>query len=154
MRRLRTVMIELGMWRSGRMGGASGSITLGNGKSRERRGESWCRGGKGASFGDQKAVCGNTEGGMVVEASPPAPFIVAETEFLLQLLVVALDPPSQLGDIDQTLKADLLGQCGKPIFGRLGFALRPLDQQPLFGARLAQLGIAMRRPHALPGEAR
>ena len=71
---------------------------------------------------------------MVVETAPPAPFIIAEAEFLLQLLVVALDPPSQLGEIDQTLKADLLGQCGKPIFGRLGFALRPLDQQPLFGA--------------------
>ena len=71
---------------------------------------------------------------MVVEAAPPAPFIIAEAEFLLELLVVALDPPSQLGDIDQTLKADLPGQCGKPIFGRLGFALRPLDQQPLFGS--------------------
>ena len=91
---------------------------------------------------------------MVVETAPPAPFIIAEAEFLLELLVVALDPPSQLGEVDQTLKADLLGQCGKPIFGRLGFALRPLDQQPLFGARLAPLGIAMRRPHALPGEAR
>ena len=90
---------------------------------------------------------------MVVETAPPAPFIIAEAEFLLELLVVALDPPSQLGEVDQTLKADLLGQCGKPIFGRLGFALRPLDQQPLFGARLAPLGIAMRRPHALPGGA-
>ena len=86
---------------------------------------------------------------MVVEAAPPAPFVIAEAEFLLQLLVIALDPPSQLGEIDQTLKADLLGQRGKPILGRLGFTFRPLDQQPLFGARLAQLNIAMRWPHAL-----
>jgi hypothetical protein len=89
----------------------------------------------------------------MVEASPPAPFIIAEAELLLQLLVVARDPPSQLGNIDQTVKADLLGQCGKPILGRPGVALRPLDQQPLFGTRRAQLGIAMRRPHALPGAA-
>src|SRR5262245_21907717 len=39
MRRLRTVAIELGMCRSGRIGGASGSVTLGNGRSRELRGE-------------------------------------------------------------------------------------------------------------------
>jgi hypothetical protein len=29
---------------------------------------------------------------MVVEAVPPAPFITAEAELLLQLLVIALDP--------------------------------------------------------------
>src|ERR1700747_25638 len=103
-RRLRTVMIELGMCRSGRIGGASGSRTLGNDRSRQLRGETLCGGGKGASFGDQKTVCGNTEGSMVVETAPPAPFIIAEAEFLLQLLVVALDPPSQLGEIDQTSK--------------------------------------------------
>ena len=39
-------------------------VTVGNGRSRERRGEMWSRGGDGASFGDQKAVGGNTEGGM------------------------------------------------------------------------------------------
>src|SRR5215469_969007 len=69
---------------------------------------------------------------MVMETAPPAPLIIAEAEFLLQLLIVALDAPAQLDEIDQTLKADLLGQCGKPIFGRLGFVFRPLDQQPLW----------------------
>jgi hypothetical protein len=39
MSRLRTVAIELGMCRSGRIGGASGSATLGNGRQGERRGE-------------------------------------------------------------------------------------------------------------------
>ena len=32
------VAIELGTWRSGRNGGAAGSITVGNGKLRELRG--------------------------------------------------------------------------------------------------------------------
>src|SRR5580693_9612435 len=82
MRRLRIVAIELGMCRSGRIGGASGSVTVGNGRSRERRGEMWSRGGDGAWFGDQKAVGGNTESGMVVEAAPPAPFIITKPEFL------------------------------------------------------------------------
>src|SRR5580700_11314205 len=101
---------SLGMCRSGRIGGASGSVTVGNGRSRERRGEMWSRGGDGASFGDQKAVGGNTESGMVVEAAPPAPFIITKPELLLQLLIIALDPPSQLCDINQTFEGDILWQ--------------------------------------------
>src|ERR1700731_1317521 len=154
MRRLRIVAIELGMGRSGRIGGASGAVTVGNGRSRERRGEMWSRGGDGASFGDQKAVGGNTESGMVVEAAPPAPFIIPKPEFLLQLLIIALDPPSQLCDINQTFEGDILWQSGKPILGRLGFFWRPLHQQPLFGARVGQEGIAMCRAHPLPRKAR
>ena len=34
----RMVAIEFGIWRSGRKGGASGSMTVGNGKFREERG--------------------------------------------------------------------------------------------------------------------
>jgi len=34
----RIVAIEFGMWRSGRKGGSSGSVTFGNGKLREERG--------------------------------------------------------------------------------------------------------------------
>jgi len=91
---------------------------------------------------------------MVVKAAPPAPFVIAKAELLLQLLIIALDPPSQLCKINQILEADILWQSDQPILGRLGFSFRPLDQQPFFGARLAQLGIAMRRPHPLPGKAR
>ena len=40
---------------------------------------------------------------MVMETAPPAPLIIAEAEFLLQLLIVALDAPAQLDEIDQTL---------------------------------------------------
>ena len=36
--RRRVVATEFGMWRSGRNGGASGSVTVGNGKFREQRG--------------------------------------------------------------------------------------------------------------------
>ena len=71
-----------------------------------------------------------------MEAAPAASFVMAEAEFLLQLLVVALDAPAQLGEIDQTLKADVLGQRGEPVLGRLGFSFGPLDQQPFLGARL------------------
>jgi hypothetical protein len=83
------------MCRSGRIGGTSGSTAVGNIKSRERRGETWLRG-EGAAFGDQQAIRGNTEAGMVVEAVPSAPVIIAEAELLLQLLVIALDPLSRV----------------------------------------------------------
>ena len=72
---------------------------------------------------------------MVVEAAPAAPFIITKAEFLLELLIIALDPPAQLGRIDQPIKGDILWQGGKPILGRLGFVFRPLNQQPLLGAR-------------------
>jgi len=71
---------------------------------------------------------------MMMETAPPAPFIITKAEFLLELLIIALDPPPQLCQINQTVERDILGQSGKPIFGRFGFVLRPLDQQPLFGA--------------------
>src|ERR1700758_1405467 len=137
MSRLRTVVIELGMCRSGRIGGASGSVTIGNGRSREWRGETWSRGGDGASFGDQEAIGGDAQCGVMVEAAPPAPFIIAEAEFLLELLIIALDPPSQLCQIAQTIEGGLFGQGGKPILGRLGFVFRPLDQKPFFSTQLA-----------------
>ena len=44
MRRRRRVAIEFGMWRSGRIGGASGSVTFGNGRFREDRGGPVLRG--------------------------------------------------------------------------------------------------------------
>src|SRR5438445_12887388 len=80
----------------------------------------------------------------MVEAAPPAPFIITEAEFLFELLIIALDPPPQFRRGDQTIESDILGQGGKPIFGRLGFVLRALDQKPLFSAQLAQHVIAMR----------
>ena len=54
---------------------------------------------------------------------------------------------------NQPIEGDVLGQGGKPIFGRLGFVFRPLNQQPLLGARLVQLGVTMRGPHPLAGKA-
>jgi hypothetical protein len=79
--------------------------------------------GERAAFGDQEAEGGDTECGVVVEAAPPTPFLIAKTKLLLEFLIIALDPPAW-----------------KAIFGRLGLALRPLDQQPLLGG--ARLGSA------------
>ncbi len=72
-------------------------------------------------------VGGDAECGVMVEAAPPAPFIITKAEFLFELLIIALDPPPQFCQVDQAIEGDILGQGGKPILGRLGFVFRPLD---------------------------
>lgn len=44
---------------------------------------------------------GDTEAGVVLEAPPPSVFVVAQSQFLLEFLIVSLDPPTQLGGVDQ-----------------------------------------------------
>ena len=36
-----------------------------------------------------------------MEAAPSAALVVAKTEFLLEVLIIALDAPAQLGEADQ-----------------------------------------------------
>src|SRR4051812_36030233 len=88
----RMVAIEFGTCRSGRIGGASGSITRGKGNRRELRGGRR-RGGNPGPFGDQEAIGGDAQTGMVVEAAPAAALEVPEPKLLLEVLVVALDAP-------------------------------------------------------------
>src|SRR5271166_986099 len=54
----------------------------------------------------------------MVEAAPPAPFIITKAEFLLELLIIALDAPPQLCQVDQTIEGDILRQGGEPILDR------------------------------------
>ena len=82
---------------------------------------------------------------MVVEAAPASPFIMAEADLLLELLVVALDPPSELGLIDEVSELGVFRQGGEPVFGRLGLILRPFDQEPFLGSRCGVPVVAMGR---------
>src|SRR5687767_15634732 len=85
-----------------------------------------------------------------MEPAPAAPLIVPQSEFLLELLVVALDAPPKLGEFDQAHEADLFRQGREPVLGGLLLAFRPLDQEPLLWARFAQPVVAMcnSHPHA------
>src|SRR5258707_697155 len=69
----------------------------------------------------------------MMKATPAASFIVPEPDFLLELLIIALDAPAQLGGIDQIAECDAARQSREPVLGRLLLALGPLDQQPFFG---------------------
>ena len=67
----------------------------------------------------------------MVKAGPAAALIVAEPEFLLEFLIIALDEPSQLGEIDEALDRGLGGEVGEPVLCRFVCAQGPLDEQPM-----------------------
>src|SRR5215208_7191374 len=150
---LRTDAIEFGTCRSGRIGGAAGSITCGKATRRELRGGP-SRGGNPHPFGDQEAIGRHAQTGMVVEAAPAAPLVVPEPEFLLELLVVAFDAPPELGEFDQARKTNVLRQRREPVLGGFLLAFRPLDQEPFLRARLIQPVIAMSGSHPHPCKTR
>jgi hypothetical protein len=87
-----------------------------------------------------------------MEAAPAAPLIVPEPEFLLELLVVALDAPAQLGKADETVEGDVPRQGREPVLRRLLLLRGPLDQQPFLWAGFAEVVIAMRRPDPQTGK--
>ena len=90
----------------------------------------------------------------MVKAAPATTFIVTETDLLLEFEIVALNPPTQFRLIDHALKRDVGRQRGEPVVIRFGFALRPLDQQPLLRCWLAPPGVVMCRANPPSGEPR
>src|ERR1700761_4545322 len=90
---------------------------------------------------------------MMVKAAPAAAFVVAKPELLLEVLVVALDPPAPLGLPDQGREGGVGRQGGEPVFGRFGLPLWPLDQAPFLGTRFAAAGVALSRADAHGSEA-
>lgn len=69
-------------------------------------------GGKTAPFGHQEPIGCDAEGRVMVKAAPASSLIVAQSEFLLQFFVVALDDPLMLGQAHQIGKLSVGGQSG------------------------------------------
>src|SRR3954468_15873102 len=90
----------------------------------------------------------------MMEATPAPSFVVPEAEFLFQLLVIALDPPTQFREIDQALEGHVRRDGGQPVFGGLGFTLGPFAQHPSPTPRRGPPLVAMGGPHPNPGKAR
>ena len=82
--------------------------------------------------------------GVVMEAADPATFEVPETDLLLELLIVALDAPAQLGKLHQATESHVLGKRREPVFGWFFLAFGPLDQQPFLWSALGALLVAPR----------
>src|SRR6516162_6036548 len=88
----------------------------------------------------------------MMEAPPGAALVMAEADFLLEFLIVALDAPAQLGEVDQGGKRHVTTDGREPEFRGCSFVLGPFDQQRLF----SETRFALHRRHmdAHPGKAR
>ena len=64
----------------------------------------------------------------MVEATPSPSFKISQADLLLEFLIVAFDPPSQLGNVDELTERDVLRKRRQPIFDRLLLAIGPLNQ--------------------------
>src|SRR6185437_2948576 len=121
------VAIEFGTWRWGRIGGAAGSITAGNGRFFDCSGTIRSRGGNPLPLGDQKPVSCNRHRAVMVEASPGAPLIMTQADFLLEFLIIALDAPAQLGEIDEVAERHVVVDGCEPELRGRSFILGPFD---------------------------
>ena len=80
------------------------------------------------------------------ESRAEPPLKVIGPQFLLQLLVVALDPQAHLGGANHRPRwSSSAGST--PVLARLLLPFRPLDQQPFLSVRLGTPVVAVRRPH-------
>ena len=105
------VAIEFGMWRSGLIGGASGSVTGGNGKVLEQPGATRSAGGNGLPLGDQKPVSRDAQRGVMMEAPPTSSLKMSKPNFLFELLIVSLNAPTQLCHVYKMRQSDLCRKC-------------------------------------------
>src|SRR5215831_6054776 len=78
----------------------------------------------------------------MMEALPAAALIMPEANFLLEVVIVALDAPPQFGEIDEAAERHVGVNGCEPIFGGLGLALGPFDEQCLLGETCFRLGSA------------
>src|SRR5438445_12508960 len=107
------------------------------------------------TFRQQETVGCNTQGGVMMKATPAPSLVLAQAEFLFTLLIVPLNAPAHLGAIDQSCQRGISGQRRQPILGGFSLILWPFDQQPLILTWSAKpLLIPMRRPHSHRGKAR
>ena len=88
-----------------------------------------------------------------MEPPPAATFEMIETEFVLELLVVPLDPPAQVRQTDEGGQRGRPGQRREVVLRRRRLAQRPLGQDPLDGSGLSAVSV-MRGPNAKGDESR
>ncbi|OHC13082.1 MAG: hypothetical protein A2002_07975 [Pseudomonadales bacterium GWC1_66_9] len=77
---------------------------------------------------EQKTIGGDAQAGMVVEPPPTTPLVMPQPQVLLEILVVALDTPAQMGDAYQFRQRRVLHERGQPVAGRLVLRGGPFDQ--------------------------
>ena len=79
------------------------------------------------ALSDKKPIGSNTQRCMVMESTPATSFEVSQAEFLLEILIVPLDTPAHLGDMNHTFERRVRGHSRKPIFEWLRITFKPFD---------------------------
>jgi hypothetical protein len=64
----------------------------------------------------------------MVEPAQAPPFIMTESELLIEFFAVALNDPTMLGQAHQGAKFGLRLQCGEPLFGGSWLRAGPFHQ--------------------------
>src|SRR5262252_10021607 len=90
----------------------------------------------------------------MVEAAPSSSFEMSQPDLLLEFLIVAFDPPSQLSNVDELTERDVFRKRRQPIFDRLLLAIGPFNQQPLLRPTVGEPVIPMRDTNAHTGKSR
>src|SRR3977135_1205843 len=90
----------------------------------------------------------------MVEAAPSSPFEMPEPDFLLEFLIVALDPPAHLGNINELPEGVVSWKRREPIFDRLLLTIGPIDQEPLLRTRVGERVHTMCNTNAQAGKSR
>src|SRR5208283_962664 len=67
---------------------------------------------------------------VAVKPTPTSTSVMRQSDLAFQLLVIAFDAPAQFGLVDEILQRRVLRQGRKPIFRRLSFFIRPLNNEP------------------------
>jgi len=79
---------------------------------------------------------------------------MAKAQFLVELAIIPLDPPPQLGRGNQIMEPGRLRQGGKPVFERLLVTFGPFDEEPFLVARMPEIVISRSGAKTHGGKAR
>src|SRR3982074_116248 len=90
----------------------------------------------------------------MAEAAPSSPFEMPEPCVLLEFLIVALDPPAHLGNINELPEGVVSWKRREPVFDRLLLTIGPFDQEPLLRPGGGAPSIPMCSTHAQAGKSR
>ena len=100
------------------------------------------------AFGDKKAISRYAQRRMVMKAAPTASLEMPQAEFLLELLIIALDAPAQFCQSHEFLDWRVSRQRTQEVLGGFDFSLGPLDEQPLLLGGPAWPGCARGAMHS------
>jgi hypothetical protein len=64
--------------------------------------------GKKTSLANEEAIGRNAQGGVMMKAAPTPSFVMIEPKFLLEILIIPLNPPAQLGPVAGIFRSEAI----------------------------------------------